>query len=85
MLRIYLSQPWYNLSDDGVSLQTPKKKPKELSALEHPLHAIQSLPRFLAALKGTGGPRRDRTAGLVIANDALYQLSYGPVHKDNYL
>ena len=27
----------------------------------------------------TGGPRRDRTAGLVIANDALYQLSYGPV------
>ena len=27
----------------------------------------------------SSGPRRDRTAGLVIANDALYQLSYGPV------
>ena len=29
--------------------------------------------------KSKYGPRRDRTAGLVIANDALYQLSYGPV------
>jgi hypothetical protein len=26
-----------------------------------------------------GGARRDRTADLVIANDALSQLSYGPV------
>jgi hypothetical protein len=25
-----------------------------------------------------GGARRDRTADLVIANDALSQLSYGP-------
>src|SRR5690606_23818561 len=27
----------------------------------------------------TGGAERDRTADLVIANDALSQLSYGPV------
>src|SRR5882757_7891612 len=28
---------------------------------------------------GAGGARRDRTADLVIANDALSQLSYGPI------
>jgi hypothetical protein len=28
--------------------------------------------------KVDGGARRDRTADLVIANDALSQLSYGP-------
>src|SRR4051794_9694582 len=28
---------------------------------------------------GDGGAERDRTAGLVIANDALSQLSYSPV------
>ena len=28
---------------------------------------------------GDGGARRDRTADLVIANDALSQLSYGPI------
>ncbi len=26
----------------------------------------------------TGGPERDQTADLVVANDALYQLSYRP-------
>src|ERR1700738_3523409 len=29
-----------------------------------------------------GGARRDRTADLVIANDALSQLSYGPIAAD---
>jgi hypothetical protein len=29
-------------------------------------------------LRQRGGARRDRTADLVIANDALSQLSYGP-------
>ena len=29
-------------------------------------------------LREIGGARRDRTADLVIANDALSQLSYGP-------
>jgi hypothetical protein len=29
--------------------------------------------------EGVGGARRDRTADLVIANDALSQLSYGPL------
>jgi hypothetical protein len=31
-----------------------------------------------AILLQDGGPERDRTADLVIANDALSQLSYGP-------
>jgi len=26
----------------------------------------------------TGGPEEDRTPGLIVANDALSQLSYGP-------
>src|SRR4051812_4386612 len=30
-------------------------------------------------IRGDGGAERDRTAGLVIANDALSQLSYSPV------
>ena len=29
----------------------------------------------------TGGPERDQTADLVVANDALYQLSYRPEKK----
>jgi hypothetical protein len=29
-----------------------------------------------------GGARRDRTADLVIANDALSQLSYGPAKSN---
>ena len=33
----------------------------------------------LAKPEKAGGARRDRTADLVIANDALSQLSYGPV------
>ena len=34
--------------------------------------------RVRARIKENGGARRDRTADLVIANDALSQLSYGP-------
>jgi len=33
---------------------------------------------FRARISKNGGARRDRTADLVIANDALSQLSYGP-------
>jgi hypothetical protein len=33
----------------------------------------------LAKRAKAGGARRDRTADLIIANDALSQLSYGPV------
>ena len=31
------------------------------------------------ALRSDGGAERDRTADLVIANDALSQLSYSPI------
>ena len=37
------------------------------------------LTHRVAALGSVGGARRDRTADLVIANDALSQLSYGPL------
>lgn len=32
-----------------------------------------------------GGADRDQTDDLVVANDALYQLSYCPVRKGSYL
>jgi hypothetical protein len=31
-----------------------------------------------AAKEGIGGAERDRTAGLLVANEALSQLSYSP-------
>ena len=34
--------------------------------------------RALPNLTEIGGPERDQTADLVVANDALYQLSYRP-------
>ncbi len=33
-------------------------------------------------LAGVGGAERDRTAGLLVANEALSQLSYSPTRKD---
>ncbi len=31
-----------------------------------------------------GGPERDQTADLVVANDALYQLSYRPLWEGRF-
>src|SRR6266852_5832527 len=42
------------------------------------LRSCAAAPRVARRAK-RGGARRDRTADLVIANDALSQLSYGPV------
>ena len=39
------------------------------------------LVEFRFAIKGVGGADRDRTDDLVIANDALSQLSYGPIGR----
>ena len=39
---------------------------------------LQGLRRYEQRKVSNGGAERNRTAGLVIANDALYQLSYGP-------
>jgi hypothetical protein len=36
-------------------------------------------PLFEALSKLVGGADRDRTDGLVVANDALSQLSYSPI------
>ncbi len=48
-----------------------------------PRHAFATMEACLARSSAQpakrGGARRDRTADLVIANDALSQLSYGPV------
>ncbi len=40
-------------------------------------------PRTAGALK-SGGPDRDQTDDLVVANDALYQLSYWPEGDGRY-
>src|SRR5216684_1568709 len=42
------------------------------------LRSCVAAPRVARRAK-RGGARRDRTADLVIANDALSQLSYGPI------
>jgi hypothetical protein len=36
--------------------------------------------RMVAKLLKYGGPERDRTAGLLVANEALSQLSYRPIY-----
>jgi hypothetical protein len=33
---------------------------------------------------GSGGAEGNRTPGLIIANDALYQLSYGPTYRSSW-
>ena len=35
--------------------------------------------------EGFGGAERDRTAGLLVANEALSQLSYSPTPSDFYI
>ena len=35
--------------------------------------------------RGMGGAERDRTAGLLVANEALSQLSYSPTPIDFYI
>src|SRR3954471_9062965 len=47
------------------------------SASRHHQRAASRMQRL--SRRGNGGAERDRTAGLVIANDALSQLSYSPV------
>jgi hypothetical protein len=42
------------------------------------------MPRLRYALAKHGGPDRDQTDDLVVANDALYQLSYRPVRNVTY-
>ncbi len=61
------------------STQSARLSPADFAG--HPFSAsrygMTGTSRSRAAAK-TGGARRDRTADLVIANDALSQLSYGP-------
>jgi hypothetical protein len=38
-----------------------------------------TMKRTFAELLKDGGPERDRTAGLLVANEALSQLSYRPI------
>ena len=41
------------------------------------------MPRYSAFWSGPGGAVGNRTPDLVIANDALYQLSYSPMPEHN--
>src|SRR5271165_98795 len=36
----------------------------------------------MEVIEKNGGPERDRTAGLLVANEALSQLSYRPTYKE---
>jgi hypothetical protein len=42
------------------------------------------MPSVSGLFWSDGGAERDRTAGLVIANDALSQLSYSPIQSPIY-
>ena len=44
----------------------------------------EGILRLRCALAKDGGPDRDQTDDLVVANDALYQLSYWPVRNVTY-
>ena len=46
--------------------------------------ASQGIPRLRYAAAKDGGPDRDQTDDLVVANDALYQLSYRPKRNVTY-
>ena len=39
----------------------------------------------MQVIEKVGGPERDRTAGLLVANEALSQLSYSPTPSDFYI
>jgi hypothetical protein len=43
--------------------------------------AMDGILNHCSALAKDGGADRDQTDDLVVANDALYQLSYCPVHR----
>ena len=45
---------------------------------------MNALPLYSRQMRN-GGADRDQTDDLVVANDALYQLSYCPVGKGTYL
>ena len=49
-----------------------------LRSFRYETHPGLAQPKLAKRAKA-GGARRDRTADLVIANDALSQLSYGPI------
>ena len=44
----------------------------------------RTIRHAFAARREIGGPDRDQTDDLVVANDALYQLSYWPVRRVRY-
>jgi hypothetical protein len=48
------------------------------------LRATQGILRLRCAAAKDGGPDRDQTDDLVVANDALYQLSYWPPWEVTY-
>ena len=48
----------------------------EPASCDHPVRVRRRCPH-----RKTGGPERDQTADLVVANDALYQLSYRPEQR----
>jgi hypothetical protein len=42
---------------------------------------ISSRGNFCTIIRGPGGARRSRTDDILLAKQALYQLSYGPIQR----
>ena len=63
----------------AVELAEARRRPSGYGGAAFALRSMAGLPSRSGEAAKAGGARRDRTADLVIANDALSQLSYGPV------
>src|SRR6266852_6369944 len=59
-------------------MTSARRRPSGYAGHASPFGFCVAAPRVARRAK-RGGARRDRTADLVIANDALSQLSYGPI------
>src|ERR1700761_6083516 len=60
-----------------LMLASARRRPSGYAGHASSFRLSAAAPRVARRAK-RGGARRDRTADLVIANDALSQLSYGP-------
>ncbi len=69
---------WFSIYSDKVfvNIENPFESPPEVQQCTSSGHIIKTAPKGVFLLCG---PEETRTPYLVNANDALYQMSYGPV------
>jgi hypothetical protein len=63
----------YATDDDG------RDRHQQTAESENPIEQIVQAPPPQQSFAGYGGADRDRTGGLLVANQALSQLSYSPL------